>query len=121
MSRLRVELSDQELVQQCRAGQIWAFQQLVARYYQKVYMVILGLVHNREDALDVAQETFFRAYRKIKSFQGDSSFYTWLYRIAINTAKNYLVAAGRRPAPPRVTQDQGLSVSPRARSSRCRP
>lgn len=86
MGRLRVELSDQDLVQQCQEGQIGAFQELVSRYHQKVYMVILGQLHNREDALDVAQETFFRAYRKIKSFQGDSSFYTWLYRIAVNIA-----------------------------------
>ncbi len=86
MGRLRVELSDQDLVRQCQKGQTEAFQQLVSRHYQKVYMVILGLLHNREDALDVAQETFFRAYRNIKSFQGDSSFYTWLYRIAVNIA-----------------------------------
>jgi RNA polymerase sigma-70 factor, ECF subfamily len=86
MSRFIVELSDQELVQKCQAGQIGAFQELVSRYHEKVYMVILGLLHNREDALDAAQETFFRAYCKIKSFQGDSSFYTWLYRIAVNIA-----------------------------------
>lgn len=86
MDRLRVERSDRDLVQQCQAGQIEAFQELVSRYHQKVYMVILGLVHNREDALEIAQETFFRAYRRIKSFQGGSSFYTWLYRIAVNIA-----------------------------------
>src|SRR5688572_23710089 len=61
-----------------------AFQDLVSRYHQKVYMVILGLLRNREDAMEVAQETFFRAFRKINSFQGGSSFYTWLYRIAVN-------------------------------------
>src|SRR5215204_4196248 len=59
---------------------------MVSRYHQKVYMVILGLMRNREDALEVAQETFLRAYRKIKSFQGGSSFYTWIYRIAVNNA-----------------------------------
>jgi RNA polymerase sigma-70 factor (ECF subfamily) len=63
-----------------------AFQDLVSRYHQKIYMVILGLLHHREDALEVAQETFFRAYRKINSFQGSSSFYTWIYRIAVNMA-----------------------------------
>jgi RNA polymerase sigma-70 factor (ECF subfamily) len=63
-----------------------AFQELVSRYHQKIYVVIVGLLRNREDALEVAQETFFRAYRKIKSFQGGSSFYTWLYRIAVNLA-----------------------------------
>jgi RNA polymerase sigma-70 factor, ECF subfamily len=79
-----VELNDWELVQKCQAGEKGAFQELVSRYHQKVYMVILGLLRNREDALEVAQETFFRAYQKIKSFQGGSSFYTWIYRIAVN-------------------------------------
>jgi RNA polymerase sigma-70 factor (ECF subfamily) len=79
-----VELTDWELVQKCQAGETSAFQELVARYHQKVYMVILGLLRHREDALEVAQETFFRAYRKINSFQGGSSFYTWIYRIAVN-------------------------------------
>jgi RNA polymerase sigma-70 factor, ECF subfamily len=81
-----VESSDWELVEKCQAGEINAFQELVSRYHQKIYMVILGLLRNREDALEVAQETFFRAYQKIKGFQGDSSFYTWLYRIAVNIA-----------------------------------
>lgn len=79
-----MELSDQELVMRCQAGEMNAFQELVSRYHQKVFMVSLGLLRNRDDALEVAQETFFRAYRKIKSFQGGSSFYTWLYRIAVN-------------------------------------
>ena len=81
-----MELTDSELVQQCQAGEMSAFQELVSRYHQKVYMVILGLLRHREDALEVAQETFFRAFRKINSFQGGSSFYTWLYRIAVNMA-----------------------------------
>jgi RNA polymerase sigma-70 factor, ECF subfamily len=81
-----VESSDRELVEKCKTGEMSAFQELVSRYHRKIYMVILGLLRNREDALEVAQETFFRAYRKIKGFQGDSSFYTWLYRIAVNIA-----------------------------------
>ena len=81
-----MELSDRELVQKCQTGEMSAFEELVSRYHQKVYMVILGLLRNREDALEVAQETFFRAYRKINSFQGGSSFYTWIYRIAVNLA-----------------------------------
>ena len=68
-----MERSDWELVQKCQAGEMDAFQELVSRYHQKVYMVILGLLRNREDALEVAQETFFRAFRKIKSFQGGQS------------------------------------------------
>ena len=79
-----MELSDWELVKKCQAGEMSAFEDLVSRYHQKVYMVILGMLRNRDDALEVAQETFFRAFRKINSFQGGSSFYTWIYRIAVN-------------------------------------
>ena len=85
-ARIIVELSDWELVQKCQSGEMSAFQDLVSRYHQKVYIVILGLLRNRDDAMEVAQETFFRAYSKIKSFKGGSSFYTWLYRIAVNIA-----------------------------------
>ena len=81
-----MEPSDWELVQKCQAGEMSAFQELVSRYHQKVYVVILGLLRNREDALEVSQETFFRAFRKIGGFQGQSSFYTWIYRIAVNLA-----------------------------------
>ena len=81
-----MELSDSELVKQCQAGEKSAFQELVSRYHQKVYMVSLGLLRNRDDAMEVAQEAFFRAYRKINSFQGGSSFYTWIYRIAVNNS-----------------------------------
>lgn len=81
-----MELSDWELVQKCQAGEMDAFQELALRYHQKIFIVIVGLLRNREDAMEVAQEAFFRAYRKIKSFQGGSSFYTWLYRIAVNLA-----------------------------------
>jgi RNA polymerase sigma-70 factor, ECF subfamily len=92
-----VEVSDWELVQQCQAGDMGAFQELVSRYQQKVFMVILGLLRNREDALEVSQETFFRAYRKINSFQGGSSFYTWLYRIAVNMAIDAQRRSKRNP------------------------
>ena len=81
-----MEPSDWELVQKCQSGEMSAFQELVSRYHQKVYLVILGLLRNREDALEVAQETFLRAYRKIGGFQGGSSFYTWIYRIGVNLA-----------------------------------
>lgn len=103
-----MELSDWELVQKCQAGEAGAFQELVARYQQKVYMVILGLLRNREDALEVAQETFFRAYRKIKSFQGGSSFYTWLYRIAVNMAIDSQRRQKRNPLDFRETMDRVL-------------
>lgn len=100
-----MELSDWELVQRCKAGDIATFEELVARYHQKVYMVILGLLRNREDALEVAQEAFFRAYRKIKSFQGGSSFYTWLYRIAVNIAIDYQRRQKRNPLDFRESMD----------------
>ena len=100
-----MESSDWELVQRCQAGEIGAFQELVLRYHQKIYVVIVGLLRNREDALDVAQETFFRAYRKIKSFQGGSSFYTWLYRIAVNIAIDSQRRQKRNPLDFRETMD----------------
>jgi len=100
-----VESSDWELVQKCQAGEIGAFQELVSRFHQKIYVVIVGLLRNREDALEVAQETFFRAYRKIKSFQGGSSFYTWLYRIAVNMAIDLQRRQKRNPLDFRETMD----------------
>jgi RNA polymerase sigma-70 factor, ECF subfamily len=100
-----VESSDWELVQKCQTGEIGAFQELVSRYHQKIYVVIVGLLRNREDALEVAQETFFRAYRKIKSFQGGSSFYTWLYRIAVNMAIDLQRRQKRNPLDFRETMD----------------
>ncbi|HSK30182.1 MAG TPA: sigma-70 family RNA polymerase sigma factor [Candidatus Limnocylindria bacterium] len=100
-----MELTDWELVQKCQAGEMSAFQELVSRYHQKVYMVILGLLRQREDALEVAQETFFRAYRKINSFQGGSSFYTWLYRIAVNMAIDAQRRQSRSPLDFRESMD----------------
>ena len=100
-----MELSDWELVQKCQAGEMDAFQELVSRYHQKIYVVLVGLLRNREDALEVAQEAFFRAYRKIKSFQGGSSFYTWLYRIAVNMAIDSQRRQRRNPLDFRDTMD----------------
>jgi RNA polymerase sigma-70 factor, ECF subfamily len=105
-----VELNDWELVQKCQAGEMSAFQELVSRYHQKVYMVILGLLRNREDALDVAQETFFRAFRKIKSFQGGSSFYTWIYRIAVNLSIDAQRRQKRNPLDFRENMDELLEA-----------
>jgi RNA polymerase sigma-70 factor (ECF subfamily) len=105
-----VELTDSELVQQCQAGEMSAFQELVSRYHQKVYMVILGLLRHREDALEVAQDTFFRAFRKINSFQGGSSFYTWLYRIAVNMAIDAQRRQKRNPLDFRENMDDLLEA-----------
>jgi RNA polymerase sigma-70 factor, ECF subfamily len=103
-----VELSDSELVLKCQSGEVDAFQELVSRYHQKVYLVILGLLRNPDDAMEVAQETFFRAYRKIKSFQGGSSFYTWLYRIAVNIAIDAQRRQKRNPLEFRESMDEVL-------------
>jgi RNA polymerase sigma-70 factor, ECF subfamily len=88
---------DDELVQRARQGDRRAFDLLVLRYQQKVANLVCRYIHDRSESLDVTQEVFIKAYRALKSFRGDSAFYTWLYRIAINTAKNFLVAQGRRP------------------------
>ncbi|HHA19849.1 MAG: RNA polymerase sigma factor RpoE [Gammaproteobacteria bacterium] len=88
---------DLELVQRVQAGDKKAFDVLILKYQQRIVHVITGFVHDPVEALDVAQEAFIKAYRAIPNFRGDSAFYTWLYRIAINTAKNHLTARARRP------------------------
>ena len=88
--------ADLELVRRVQGGQKNAFDPLVRKYQHKVFAIISRYVHNHAEAQDVAQDTFLRAYRALANDRGDSAFYTWLYRIAINTAKNYLVALGRR-------------------------
>lgn len=88
---------DQELVRRVQAGDKRAFDILVTKYQSKLVKLITRYVHDPVEALDVAQEAFIKAYRALPNFRGESSFYTWLYRIGINTAKNHLVAQGRRP------------------------
>lgn len=88
---------DQELVVRVQQGDKKAFDVLVLRYQGRVAALMTRFVKDHAEALDVTQEAFIKAYRAIGDFRGDSAFYTWLYRIAINTAKNYLVAQGRRP------------------------
>jgi len=89
--------SDQALVERVQQGDRSAFDMLVVRYQHKVVKLIMRYVRDQAEAQDVAQEAFIKAYRAIPRFRGDSAFYTWLYRIAINTAKNWLVARKRRP------------------------
>lgn len=88
---------DKELVAQVQAGDKQAFNVLVQKYQHKLVKLITRYVHDPVEAMDVAQEAFIKAYRALPNFRGDSSFYTWLYRIGINTAKNHLVSQGRRP------------------------
>lgn len=89
--------ADQLLVERVQRGDKRAFDLLVSKYQHKVIAVISRLVHDQDEAMDVAQEAFIKAYRALKNFRGDSAFYTWIYRIAVNTAKNHLVSRGRRP------------------------
>ncbi len=88
---------DQELVARVQKGEKKAFDILVLKYQQKVANVVARYIHDPAETLDVTQEAFIKAYRALSNFRGESAFYTWLYRIAINTAKNFLVAQGRRP------------------------
>ncbi|HEX7046934.1 MAG TPA: RNA polymerase sigma factor RpoE [Gammaproteobacteria bacterium] len=89
--------ADQLLVERVQRGDKAAFDTLVRKYQHKIVKLISRYVYEPAEALDIAQETFIKAYRALPKFRGDSAFYTWLYRIAINTAKNHLVAEGRRP------------------------
>jgi RNA polymerase sigma-70 factor (ECF subfamily) len=89
--------TDQLLVERVQQGDRAAYDVLVRKYQHKIVKLIGRYVRDQSDALDVAQEAFIKAYRALPNFRGDSAFYTWLYRIAINTAKNYLVSEGRKP------------------------
>ncbi|MGA0019765.1 MAG: RNA polymerase sigma factor RpoE [Steroidobacteraceae bacterium] len=91
------EQSDLALVQLAQRGDPGAFDALVRRYQHKVVKLVLRYVRDPAEAEDIAQEAFIKAYRALPRFRGDSAFYTWLYRIAINTAKNVLAARGRSP------------------------
>lgn len=87
---------DQQLVERAQGGDKHAFEVLVAKYQRKMARLLSRFIRDQAEIEDVAQEAFIKAYRALPLFRGDSAFYTWLYRIAINTAKNYLVAQGRR-------------------------
>jgi RNA polymerase sigma-70 factor (ECF subfamily) len=87
---------DQQLVVRVQNGDKTAFDLLVRKYQHRIAKLVSRYVSDRTEVEDVTQEAFIKAFRAIKGFRGESAFYTWLYRIAINTAKNYLVAQGRR-------------------------
>ena len=88
---------DQQLVLRVQKGDKAAFDLLVRKYQHRIAKLVSRYVRDRAEVDDVTQEAFIKAWRAIKGFRGESAFYTWLYRIAINTAKNYLVSLGRRP------------------------
>jgi len=87
---------DQQLVERAQRGDKRAFELLVVKYQRKLARLLSRFIRDAGEIEDVTQEAFIKAYRALPSFRGDSAFYTWLYRIGINTAKNYLVAMGRR-------------------------
>ena len=87
---------DQQLVERVQRGDKAAFDLLVSKYQRKIFRLLSRLIRDQAEIEDVAQEAFIKAYRALPNFRGDSAFYTWLYRIATNTAKNHLVSRGRR-------------------------
>jgi RNA polymerase sigma-70 factor, ECF subfamily len=87
---------DQQLVERAQRGDKQAFELLVSKYQRKLARLLSRFIRDSTEVEDVTQEAFIKAYRALPAFRGDSAFYTWLYRIGINTAKNYLVAMGRR-------------------------
>lgn len=94
---MSAKTDDQRLVERVQAGDKRAFDVLVLKYQHKIVKLVMRYVRDQAEALDVTQEAFIKAYRAIPKFRGDSAFYTWLYRIATNTAKNHIVAMKRRP------------------------
>lgn len=97
--------TDKQLVAKVQKGDKQAFDLLVIKYQHRIFAIISRYVKDSAEVHDVAQEAFIKAYRAIGNFRGDSAFYTWIYRIAINTAKNYLVSRGRRPPASDVDMD----------------
>jgi RNA polymerase sigma-70 factor (ECF subfamily) len=91
------QLTDQQIVEKVQRGDKNAFNLLVVKYQHKVAHLVSRYVKNTGDIADVSQEAFIKAYRALPNFRGESAFYTWLYRIAVNSAKNYIVAQGRKP------------------------
>jgi RNA polymerase sigma-70 factor, ECF subfamily len=87
---------DQQLVERVQRGDKGAFDLLVLKYQRKIFRLLSRLIRDSAEVEDIAQEAFIKAYRALPNFRGESAFYTWLYRIAINTAKNHLVSQGRR-------------------------
>ncbi|MDD9983201.1 MAG: RNA polymerase sigma factor RpoE [Gammaproteobacteria bacterium] len=98
-------VSDRDLVERVQGGERRAFDLLMLKYQHRIAKLIARYVQDPSEVLDVAQDAFMKAYRAIPRFRGDSAFYTWMYRIAINTAKNHLAAKARRP------RDSGVDVT----------
>jgi RNA polymerase sigma-70 factor (ECF subfamily) len=102
---------DQQLVERAQRGDKQAFELLVSKYQRKLGRLLSRYIRDASEVEDVTQEAFIKAYRALPTFRGDSAFYTWLYRIGINTAKNYLVALGRRaPTMTEVDNEEAESI-----------
>lgn len=97
MAQMSEQNVDQELVERVQRGDKNAYNLLVTKYQHKVASLVSRYVRNQSDVPDLVQEAFIKAYRALATFRGDSAFYTWLYRIAVNCAKNHSVALGRKP------------------------
>ncbi len=98
MKETKAEPTDHQLVERVLKGDKRAFDLLVLKYQFRLQAIVSRFIRDSDEVADVTQEAFIKAYRALPKFRGDSQFYTWLYRIAINTAKNYLVSKNRRPA-----------------------
>lgn len=94
---MATEFTDAQLVRRVQKGDKGAFDLLVLKYQHKIVNLVMRYVRDPDQALDISQEAFLKAYRALPRFRGESAFYTWLYRISVNTAKNYLAAQCRRP------------------------
>ena len=101
---------DNELVARVQQGDKSAFDLLVLKYQHRIVKLVSRYVREPADALDITQEAFIKAYRALPKFRGDSAFYTWLYRIAINTAKNHLVSLSRRPTEVDLENENGEQI-----------
>ncbi len=125
-SRRAVPSGDWDLVRRTRAGDREAFRELVERYQRRIAALAIGMLRSREDALDVVQETFTKAYQNLDRFKGDASFYTWLYRIAFNVCVDHQRRDGKLPqlslddaaddAPPLPTPETARTDEPVARA-----
>lgn len=95
--KIKADTSDEQLVARVQKGDKRAFDLLVLKYQHKMQAIVSRFINDSDEVADVVQEAFIKAYRALPNFRGDSQFYTWLYRIGVNTAKNYLVSRSRRP------------------------
>ncbi|WP_374584000.1 RNA polymerase sigma factor RpoE [Pseudoduganella sp.] len=103
---------DRELVERARAGERAAFDQLVARYQRRLLRLVLRLLRDQAEAEDVVQETFLKAYRALPRFRGEAAFYTWLYRIAVNGARNAILRRRQRSGPQGIAPSQAPAPPP---------